>query len=228
MMNFLLQKYRHYNLRRKLPKDDIKIQISSLLPKNPTILEAGGHVGFDTVQLAILFPKGIIHTFEPIPEIHKQLELNTQKFSNVFRHQKAFSNKSGVMSINVSKGGVDGSSSLLKPKKHTELFPDISFEESIEIDTICLDEWAKKEKIDSIDFMWLDMQGYELIALEAGKSILKTTKMVFMEVNLEELYEGCPLKKDVIAWMKNQGFEVLKEFFENGQVYGEILFSRVS
>ncbi|WP_299456784.1 FkbM family methyltransferase [uncultured Microscilla sp.] len=226
MLKQVLEKYRYYKTKRQLPKNDIKLIIKKYLGNSPNILEAGAHVGFDTAQFAMLFPKGKIYAFEPVPEIYNALEKNTSEFSNVFRYQQALSDKNGYMSINVSKGGVNGASSLLKPKKHTDLFPEITFNETVKVATVCLDNWAKQESIQKIDFMWLDMQGYEITALKEGENILKTTKMVFTEVNLEELYEGCPLKTEVIEYMKTQGFEVMKEFFEESEAYGDILFRK--
>jgi FkbM family methyltransferase len=227
MFDFLLKKYRYWKTSISLSNNDIKKQIRKLLPKKPVILEAGAHVGFDTAQFAMLYPKAIIHAFEPVPDIYKQLEENTQKFSNVIRYKKALGLQNGKDFIYVSTGGVQGSSSLLAPEKHTELFPEVSFQNQIEIETIKMDTWAEQNKINNIDFMWLDMQGYELKVLSQGLKTISKTKAIYMEVNLEELYKGCPLKNEVIETMKSYGFSVYKEYFENNLPYGDILFVKI-
>jgi hypothetical protein len=39
------------------------------LPEKPVIVEAGAHVGSDTIQMGSLRPKGNICAFEPVPEL---------------------------------------------------------------------------------------------------------------------------------------------------------------
>ena len=43
--------------------------IAQFLPENPVILEAGAHVGTDTVEMVNLWPKCTVYAFEPVPEL---------------------------------------------------------------------------------------------------------------------------------------------------------------
>ena len=180
--------------------------IGKFLPKNPVILEAGAHVGGDTIKMALAWKGSEIHAFEPIPAIYKKLSSRTSFFKNIKTYPVALGAATGQTKIFVSKGDSDASSSLLAPKEHLNTDPGVFFDEGITINTITIDEWASANSISHIDFMWLDMQGYELTALMSGTNTLKKVKAIYTEIFLSELYEGAPLFNEVRAWLETQGF----------------------
>jgi hypothetical protein len=55
------------NEKEAIPKS----LIATYLPANPTIVEAGAHIGVDTVQMSKRWPRGTIHAFEPIPDLFR-------------------------------------------------------------------------------------------------------------------------------------------------------------
>jgi len=205
--------------------DEHKKFIAQYLPKNPVVIEAGAHVGYDTTLMHYLWKKAQIYAFEPIPAIYEKLKYNTRKFNNVTCIPFALSEKTGKSIIHISKGQQNASSSLLEPKEHLNSHPDILFEEKINIDTITIDDWAKQNNISKVDFMWLDMQGMELQTLKASPNIIKATKIIHTEVHYIENYVGVPLVKEVKEWFASQGFKILKELPENNE-YGDITFIR--
>ncbi|HVE80875.1 MAG TPA: FkbM family methyltransferase [Candidatus Dormibacteraeota bacterium] len=191
-----------------------KKYMKRFLPSQPVIVEAGAHIGVDTVELANVFHKGEIHAFEPVPSIYKQLVKNTQSHQNIKTHELALASQNGEADIFVSSGRSDGSSSLLKPKEHLKIHPDVKFEQKIKIKTITLDDWVKNNGISQVDFLWLDLQGLELSVLKASKETLKTVKAIYTEISLVENYENGPLYKELREWLRQQGFEIQKEAIE--------------
>jgi FkbM family methyltransferase len=214
-------------IKSKLFKQDnyeIKRLISNWLPSNsPIIIEAGAHIGSDTCEMGKTWPSGTIHAFEPIPEIYTKLVKNTKHFKNIITYPVALGTQTGTAEIFVSSGGSDGSSSLLSPKEHISEHPEVQFNKSIMINTITLDEWALKNKIDRVDFAWLDMQGFELPVLKASQVILKTMSAIYTEVSLKEMYEGTVLYPEFKDWMKSNGFSVKAEDLRWNDM-GNVLF----
>ena len=51
--------------------------IARYLPADPVIVEAGAHLGYDTLAMSRCWPRGHIHAFEPIPSIFSQLQQRT-------------------------------------------------------------------------------------------------------------------------------------------------------
>lgn len=61
----------------------------------------------------------------------------------------------------------------------------------------------------SIDFLKLDVQGFELEVLAGAPETLKTAQAVLLEVSLIAINDGAPIMSEVVAFMKQHGFEVL-------------------
>jgi len=60
-----------------------------------------------------------------------------------------------------------------------------------------------------IDFLKIDVQGYELEVLAGALKYLSNCEFVLMEASLIPVNKGCPLIADVIAFMDKQGFRLL-------------------
>ncbi len=198
--------------------------IKSFLPDNPVIVEAGAHIGRDTLKMSTLWPQSTIHAFEPVPKLFEQLKKNVTDNPNIFCYQLALSNETGTAPLYTSDEQCTAISSLLKPAEITQEKPEILFTPQT-VQTVTLDDWAEKYAIDHIDFLWLDMQGAELQALHAAPKILKTVKAILIEVTLTERYKNNPLYDEVKAWLEKQGFAVEVEHFHHKN-WGNVLFVR--
>jgi len=212
------------HIKPLIKKDTLitKKYISKFLPEEPVIVEAGAHVGLDTIDMAKTFPKAKIFAFEPVPEVFEQLKKNTSKYKNVTCVQLGLSDKEGISEIFVSSGASDGSSSLLKPKEHLKLHPEVKFDDSLKIKTVTLDSWAKKNKL-KIDFLWLDLQGMEYKVLKKSEKTLSSVKAIFTEVSLVENYSGGVLYSTLKNFLVGKKFILDKEelIWKDG---GNVLF----
>ena len=107
------------------------------------------------------------------------------------------------------------------------MFPDCKFESEEIVKTTTINKFCADNKIDRIDFMWLDLQGNEYKVLSKADSILHTTKAIFAEYSLVELYEGLMLYDEFKAFMNSVGFEeVYNENVYNSLGCGNSLFVR--
>jgi len=201
-----------------------KKEIASFLDtQTPIIIEAGASTGVDTYELSKQFPKGTIYAFEPLPEIFEILKEKVRGCSNVHLFQEALSDQAGQANINISSN--KSSSSLMQPKEHLDFHPDIKFEESITVKTITIDDFLKREQINKIDFMWLDMQGMEQKTLQASPQTLSKLSLLYTEVSLIETYNEVPLYKDYKMWLESQGFEAIHEELA-WEDMGNVLFKK--
>lgn len=198
------------------------------LRKDSVIIEAGTCEGSDTDFFGNSFPYGMIHGFEPIPELFEITKNKNSNKRNVKLYQMALSDTTGEFEINVSSrfGESWGSSSILAPKDHLSFHPDISFTKKIKIQGIKLDDWAAQNGVFSVDFMWLDMQGYEPLVLKSSINVLSNTKYIYSEVSLIELYEGIILYPEFKDFMKSQGFDVVYEDLP-WEDAGNVLFENI-
>jgi FkbM family methyltransferase len=194
------------------------------LPSNAIILEAGAHIGRDTVKLATYFSHGIIHAFEPVPSLYQQLQNSTAHLPNVHLYPFALSDTNGSAPYFISSGRSTAASSLLEPTGYRTEHPDTQFEE-IKVKTVTIDNWAAEYHINRIDGMWLDMQGGELKALQNATHLLPTVTAIFTEISLVERYKNNPLKEDIALFLSKHGFKLVQEDLFKKE-WGNALFIR--
>jgi FkbM family methyltransferase len=191
-----------------------------MLPTNPIILEAGAQFGEDTAWMSQFWPQSTIYAFEPSPESFPSLKEVALNNSNVIATQCALSNLKGEFLFYLA----GGASSLLKP---TDSFNNDYFHSDlnnpITVPVTTLDEWAFENNIPYIDFMWLDMEGNELNALQGALNILKNVKLIYTEVNLQRFWENCVMYDELTAWMNDHGFtEIWSDIVPHW--HGNVLF----
>src|SRR2546422_11653416 len=84
--------------------------IAQFLPPNPIVVEAGAHVGTDTLAMSRRWPDGHIHAFEPVPELFEQLHASVARQRNVTCYPLALSAATGGATMYVSGGASDARS----------------------------------------------------------------------------------------------------------------------
>ncbi len=206
--------------------------IKQFLSDNPVIVEAGAFNGHDTKKMALQWPQGTVHAFEPVPEIYERLIQNTEMLPNVYRYPFALSDHAGTVEFYISEkptkpGIASQAGSIHKPKERLSHSP-IIFPRMTTVQTITLDQWADENGVSAIDLLWLDTQGHELAILQAAPKMIHNIKLVLAEVSFIESYEGQPLYEDVVAWMFNHGFEQIGcDFSDTKQsFFGNALFMK--
>jgi FkbM family methyltransferase len=194
---------------------DIKNWIRRNIPSNGIIIEAGTADGNDTLFFSNQCPLGFVYGFEPDPVTFATTQNTVLNRTNVQLENVALSDKTGTATFYISdRFGKDwGSSSLLKPKDHLFVHPQITFKKEITVPTINLDEWflAKTPAIESVDLMWLDMQGAEPFVLRNAPVTLSKTKYLYTEVSLIETYENVETYSEFKQFLTNAGFDVVSE-----------------
>ncbi len=81
-----------------------------------------------------------------------------------------------------------------------------SNQDFVEIPMYRLDDLLKNKNMNEVDFLKLDVQGFELEVLKGAAETLKQAEVVLMEVSLIEINKGAPLLYEVIAFMKLHHF----------------------
>jgi len=155
--------------------------------KKPIIIEIGANDGQDTIKLASL-KDSIVHCFEPEPRCKLEGMPN-----NVIINRCAVSNKKGTFEFNQSDSPGHNwtySGSLLNPKNHLTTHKHVYFKNIVKVPVITLDQYCKENKIESIDFLYMDTQGAESLIFEGAKNILKKTRFIYTEYSNDEMYEG--------------------------------------
>lgn len=161
---------------------------------------------------------------EANPEVYKKLVENTKSFSNVYSACWAISNRIGSCKLHVTS--MDQSSSILPLKHHKIVYPTITEVRCIDVPSTTLDNLVKTLRLGFTDFNFLniDIQGAELLAFQGAIDLLSNyIQVINTEVNYEEMYEGCALKKDIDLFLSRFGFEC-KEVIKSHPTWGDAFY----
>jgi FkbM family methyltransferase len=89
-----------------------------------------------------------------------------------------------------------------------------------------LDTLVKQRGFPAPDFIKMDVQGAELDVLRGAIETLKTVDNIILELQVVEYNKGAPLSDTVIEYMNQNGYELVKQFCNNGPD-GDYHFRRV-
>ena len=92
---------------------------------------------------------------------------------------------------------------------HLDQYPNIRFEEEIDVDVITLDGYFEDSQLDSSDYNMIniDVQGYELEVFKGANSTLKNVDYIMTEINRAEVYEGCAKHNELDEYLGSYGFK---------------------
>ena len=169
------------------------------------IVHIGAHYG-EEIQEYVNNGIQNITLFEPLSNNFDVLAERLQKINaNIQGHQVALGSKKGNATMYLSSNQGE-SSSILKPKEHLEQHPDITFNDTEEVEVDLLDNYEVHEA----NFINIDVQGYELEVFKGAVKTLKVIDYIYCEVNRGEMYEGNPLIEDLDEFLGEYGLKELK------------------
>ena len=197
--------------------DDIyKIKIQKA---NAIILDVGANRGQSIERFTKVINDPVIHAFEPNIEEYNYLIKKFKSNKNIYLNNLGVSEKSEIIELNVTVNS--GNSSFYKINKNTEWIKIRSkqfntnqdnFVKNIQkADCETLDQYCSKNKIEEINLLKIDTQGYEDKVLSGASNLIKNKNIEFieLEIMLDDVYE------------KTMSFyEVEKKLLNNYKLYG--------
>ncbi|MBA3047751.1 FkbM family methyltransferase [Patescibacteria group bacterium] len=215
-IKYISRKYFQYDLstiRTKLDQDffDQKNLLSSAQVK--TIFDVGSHIGQTTRKYKKLYPKANIHGFEPYPEIYKKYIDSTCGDKKIYSNNFALSDKNGEAKFFVNN--FHGTNSLLSNnKEYTDAIDSYKPLKTMRVKTETLDDYCKKNKIEKINILKMDVQGGELLVLKGSKKMLSEGKidLIYTEVEYARIYKNQPLFKDLEIFLKQYNYSLYKTY----------------
>ncbi len=163
--------------------------------------------------------------------------------ANETLHQELLDRRSDVMELRVIHAAAtnyngeavfhiannDMSSSLLPMARHGELYPGIGAVARCVVPARSLDDLLAEAgaKPGDYNFLNLDIQGAELMALQGALATLPDIDWIICEVSKIELYEGAPLAEDIVDFLACHGFRLLDETYPYSKDWGDMFFGRL-
>ena len=140
---------------------------------------------------------------EPNNKLKPFIDENLKYYKKVRCEYVALGNKDSQVFLNLNFSNPDNddigqSSSVLEPLLH----PPIGTKK-VEVEMTTADKLFKE---DNVDFLSIDVQGYELEVLKGAEKLLNQVKYVITEVNKTEQYKGCVLIDELDDYLNRFGF----------------------
>ncbi len=173
-----------------------------------TVVDIGANRGQFAVCARRLYPKAKIFSFEPLQNpaaVYRSVFIRDRD-ARLFN--TAVSPETGTASMHVSRW--DGSSSLLPiAPSQNEHFPFTEESGRETVATAPLADCLPAHEISGTALLKIDVQGFELAALEGCEPLLDRFKYVYVEASFVELYVGQALANEVVAYLLSKNFRLI-------------------
>jgi FkbM family methyltransferase len=154
------------------------------------IFDVGANEGSWTRMALALNPAAVIHSFEPLPDMYRRLQLSAFP-NNVHLNLLGLSSQPGTRFIDVRAASFERSSAESASTSEPNRIP-------VELDT--LDNYCMNHEIASIDFLKLDVEGHELEILKGAQKLIDAQRILRIQFE----YSRCNIDSRVL----------LKDFFD--------------
>jgi len=175
-------------LRTNEYEPQIQRLMNAIISEGDTVIDIGANIGVHSILLSNLVGRGgKVLAFEPIPHLIKKLNTNLvlANSRNVAVYPFAVGDKNGQLEINaIDEDDFNSGSSSLVVNENIKLLET----HKIKINSIILDDFLLEKNINKIDFVKIDIEGFELNALKGMRSLIAKSKpTMIIEYNCERL-----------------------------------------
>ena len=199
----------YYHFRR------IKVFLSkNIFLQDPVIFDIGSHKGKMAKIMSDLYQDALIYCFEPNKSMNSSLKKigNNIKVYNYAVGQKNEEKKIFISKIDLTNtlSNVNKKSTYLKIKNLilSKTKEKASYKK---IRVVSLNNFCKSKKIKQIDFLKIDVEGYEHKVLLGAKNIIKNVSFIMLEVQKNDMYSEYS-KEKIEDFLKKNNFILLKTF----------------
>ncbi len=191
------------------------------------VLHIGANIGEEAPVYDELGIKKVIW-IEGNPEIFLKLKSYIARYPEQVGFNFCIGDEDRDAVLHVSNNGSQ-SSSILELGTHKDVHPDVYYVKDVPVKLNRIDSLFEDDDFkDKVDFLNIDLQGAELMALNGMGDLLKWFNSAYLEVNKNHLYEGCVLVEELDQFMATKGFERVETKWAGNTGWGDALFVRKS
>ena len=183
------------------------------------IIECGGHMGKDTKKILEILPKCNLYCIEANKKLYNEYLLPLKhKYNNlhIFNIGLSDTNEEKTFYIDTDPRGDAGASSFLPANPLSALKHLVNIEKPITIKCVKLDDFINNNKIDIVNFLWLDVEQYEYTILNSCNTLSKI-KYIYTEVNYRDFRLKGHRFKDIYNLLTNNNFVMLNAWSQGNK-----------
>ena len=202
---------------RLVEEDEIEL-LKYFVKSGDEVLDVGSNYAYYTERLSqIVADKGKVYAFEPIPFTHEVCRIIIKKLSlkNVLLFKKGVSDKNETVEFTVPKlsfGGISAGQAHISGRKNNleerDRFYSFDSEEKVKCETVRLDDLLS-DKLKTLSFVKIDIEGAEYYALNGMKKIAEKFKPVILIEIQPYFLKGFGLTNEMILnIIKEAGYDI--------------------
>lgn len=207
-----------YQIVKQLVKEKDKI----------IILDVGAHKGETIEDVKAIFKKNIeIYSFEPTRSLYLALQEKYRNDNNIHIYNLALGKDNSNKIL--YKSDFSPTNSLNKPniseyKKYGFAVADkLQNQQEEEISVMKLYDWIEENRIESIDILKIDTQGYELNVLKGLENKIDIVSLIITELQFRDFYFNSDKFYMIFEYLYSKGF-ILYDFIDfNKRTSGELV-----
>jgi FkbM family methyltransferase len=187
------------------------------------IFDIGSRDCEQSIEFYKAFPRAKIFAFECNPNTIPICQKNIVPYSDrITLIPKAVQSYTGVCkfypidqknTVTTWKDGNPGASSLFVNNGTYPIEKYVQYETTVECTT--LEDTMKEHGISKVDYIWIDLQGAELIALRSMGNMISSVRFIHTEVSHKPMYNGQAMFTDINEFLLRNGFRLI-----NGITFG--------
>lgn len=169
-------------------------------------VDVGANDGTTAARMLEVFPRAVVHAFEPGPGAFKKLQARAEREARIKVYNLACGPSDGEAVLNVTRN--DWCSSVLAPSELGQRYYGEWYqtEERVRVEMVSLDAWMSRAGVGHVDVVKIDAQGYDLEVLRGAGGMLAKARAVSCECQFAPEYEGCATFSQVDRHLAERGF----------------------
>jgi FkbM family methyltransferase len=191
------------------------------------VLHCGASTGQEAKEYAKLGVENMVF-IEADPDVYVKLKANVVNYPKAIPINALLSDTDNEeVQFNIANNGGQ-SSSMLQFGTHREAHPEVHFVGSIPLTTKRLDTLIGEFNLNvhEFNFLNMDLQGAELLALRGLGDQIRYFKYAYLEVNQREVYQKCPKVEDIDMYLIGYGFRRVETAWSGNHGWGDALYIR--
>ena len=172
------------------------------------MLDIGAQIGLYTLPAGTV-PQLEVYAFEPHPDRLRLLKDNVRL--NLLEGQVhcvglAVSSQSSVRTLHGDSLGFE----LIRGDRAG------GWEDENTVDTISLDEWASQAGVGHVDFIKMDIEGWEFYALQGAQRLIQRSRPVLQLEWCSDNMRECHVEEQSLRkWLEQEGYRCVSQLGEN-------------
>ena len=181
------------------------IAIKKSIGNNPVLFDIGANNGQTVTKFRKVLTDSYIHSFEPSKLCFKILSETHINTENLKINNKAVGNEKGSLVFN--EYSASSLNSLLKRS-----FTKSSIIDNYPVEIITVDDYCTENKIEKINLLKTDTEGFELNVLKGANRMFDENKIqfVYVEIFFFENYIGQSSFGDIYNLLINKGYNLVR------------------